>query len=55
MYNKICRDEKIAEEWEVGQILPIHKKGNIRNCTNYREITTKDLRTINRKKIKNNH
>lgn len=39
LYNKIWHEEKIPEDWEVGIILPIHKKGDNRECTNYRGIT----------------
>ncbi|KAF2886426.1 hypothetical protein ILUMI_19747, partial [Ignelater luminosus] len=35
LLNKITRDNKIAEDWELAVILPIHKKV----CNNYRGIS----------------
>lgn len=39
LYNKIWEGEKIPSDWEVGQIIPIHKKGDNKLCSNYRGIT----------------
>lgn len=39
MYNKIFKEEKIPKDWELGQIVPIYKKGNNKQCSNYRGIT----------------
>lgn len=39
LYNKLWSEEKIPKEWEVGQIVPIHKKGDNKQCNNYRGIT----------------
>ena len=39
LFNKIWREERIPEEWEIGLILPIYKSGNRTECGNYREIT----------------
>lgn len=36
---KIWREEKMPEDWKVGQIITIHKKGNQQDCKNYRGIT----------------
>src|SRR3978361_1936150 len=39
LIQKIWREEKMPEEWESGQIVTIHKKGDQRKCENYRGIT----------------
>lgn len=37
--NKVWSGGRIPGDWEVGVILPIHKKGDKRDCNNYRGIT----------------
>lgn len=37
--NKAWEEGKIPEDWKIGQIVPIHKKGNTRDCNNYRGLT----------------
>uniref|UniRef100_A0A1Y1JWU5 Reverse transcriptase domain-containing protein n=1 Tax=Photinus pyralis TaxID=7054 RepID=A0A1Y1JWU5_PHOPY len=37
--NKIWDEEQIPEDWKIGLIVPIFKKGNARDCNNYRGIT----------------
>jgi hypothetical protein len=42
LYNLICKiwnNEKIPIEWSEGMICPIFKKGDPKNCGNYRGIT----------------
>ena len=35
----IWKKEKLPEEWKESIIVPIHKKGDITGCNNYREIS----------------
>ena len=37
--NSICKKEKLPEEWKGSIIVPIHKKGDQRDCNNYRGIS----------------
>lgn len=39
LFNKIWKETKIPQEWEVGIIVPIFKKGDTKECKNYRGIT----------------
>jgi len=39
IYNKAWKEENIPQDWEIGQIVPIHKKGDNKQCDNYRGIT----------------
>ncbi|GJQ82228.1 hypothetical protein Trydic_g8656, partial [Trypoxylus dichotomus] len=34
-----CKYENIPEDWELGLITPVYKKGNHKDCNNYRGIT----------------
>jgi hypothetical protein len=36
---KIWRDEKMPDDWKVGLIVPLFKKGDKMKCENYRGIT----------------
>lgn len=36
---KIWNEEKMPEDWKMGMIMPIPKKGDLTKCTNYRGIT----------------
>jgi sorting nexin-29 len=36
---QIWEQERMLEEWEIGVICPIFKKGDRRECSNYRGIT----------------
>ena len=39
LFNKIINGGKIPEEWKIAIISSIHKKGDKRNCENYRGIS----------------
>jgi hypothetical protein len=36
---KIWRDEKMPDDWKIGLIIPLCKKGDKLKCENYRGIT----------------
>jgi hypothetical protein len=36
---KIWRDEKMPDDWKVGLVVPLFKKGNKMNCENHQGIT----------------
>lgn len=37
--NKVWKEEQVPKDWEMGLIIPIHKKGDTKDCSNYRGIT----------------
>lgn len=39
LFNLAWKNERIPRDWELGMILPIHKKGDNKECMNYRGIT----------------
>lgn len=39
IFNKIWNEGHVPQDWTTGIIMPIHKKGDTRNCSNYRGIT----------------
>lgn len=39
IFNKAWNTKKVPEEWSRAVILPIHKKGDPKNCDNYRGIS----------------
>ena len=39
LFNKIWEEERIPKDWEVGIVIPLFKKGDTSNCSNYRGIT----------------
>jgi len=39
LITSIWKKEKLPEEWKESIIVPIHKKGDITGCNNYREIS----------------
>ena len=39
LINAAWEQGEVPSDWEIGVILPIHKKGDPRECTNYRGIT----------------
>ena len=38
LISSICKKEKLPEEWKESIIVPIHKKGDKKDCNNYRGI-----------------
>lgn len=39
LYNRIWKEQKIPEDWEVGILVPLYKKGDNKECKSYRGIT----------------
>ena len=39
LFNTIFNHGYFPKEWSLGEIIPLHKKGNINNVENYRGIT----------------
>jgi sarcosine oxidase/L-pipecolate oxidase len=39
LFNLVVTEVKVPEQWRVGRILPLHKKGNKNDVTNYRPIS----------------
>jgi hypothetical protein len=39
LFNKIWRSREFSKEWNEGVLVPIHKKGDMEECSNYRTIT----------------
>lgn len=39
LMNDIVKSRKAPKEWQTGVIVPLHKKGDSRECNNYRGIT----------------
>lgn len=57
IYNKAWKEEQFPSDWEKALIVPIYKKGDNKDCNNYRGITLlctamKVLETIIDKKIR---
>jgi hypothetical protein len=40
LYNSVCNKEELPEHWKESIIVPIYKKGNKTDCSNYRGIHT---------------
>jgi len=38
LINSICNKEELPEEWKESIIVPVYKKGDKMNCSNYRGI-----------------
>lgn len=58
LMRQIWKEEKMPQEWDIGQIVTIHKKGDQQNCRNYRGITLlnttyKILSTILQRRVNN--
>ena len=43
LYTTLWKEEKIPDDWEIGQIVAIHKKGDNKQCNNYRGITLSSI------------
>ena len=39
LFHKIYETKQIPEQWKVAKVLPLHKKGNLHDVTNYRPIS----------------
>ena len=39
LFNKAWNEGNVPDDWRIGIIIPIHKKGDTRDCANYRGIT----------------
>jgi hypothetical protein len=39
LFNKMWRSGEFPKEWNEGVLVPIHKKGDMGECSNYRTIT----------------
>ncbi|XP_031339654.1 uncharacterized protein LOC116168122 [Photinus pyralis] len=39
IYTKAWEEERVPQDWEIGVIVPVHKKGDNKDCNNYRGIT----------------
>lgn len=39
IFNRVWQEEIIPEDWKIGLIVPIFKKGDNKDCNNYRGIT----------------
>lgn len=56
LVTKVWQEEVLPEEWNIGIICPLHKKGDRLNCANYRGVTLlstvyKVLSTILQKRL----
>lgn len=38
LLNEIMSNRKKREDWELGVIIPLYKKGDNKECSNYREF-----------------
>ena len=39
LFEKVCQDENVPQEWKDGHLIKLPKKGDLTNCGNYRGIT----------------
>jgi hypothetical protein len=37
--NSVCNEEELPDQWKESIIVPVHKKGDITDCNNYRGIS----------------
>jgi hypothetical protein len=40
LINSICNEEELPDQWKESIIVPVHKKGDETDCSNYHGITS---------------
>jgi hypothetical protein len=50
IYSDIWKNEVMPQDWNIGHLIKLPKKGNLKECKNYRGITllSVDAKVINR-------
>ena len=39
LFNSICKEQRVPEDWKNSLIVKVHKKGDLTQCDNYRGIS----------------